>query len=109
MKGRGNPMRRHIAALALLVPIAASGHETSKHRGKPTEGEVVSVVGDTLSVDTAAGRVAVTLTETTRFERGDQAATRAALESGVHVSVFGTKLPGGALVAREVIVRDRTR
>lgn len=97
-------MRRYLAVLALLVPIAAAGHEASKHRGKPTQGEVVSMEGDRLSIATPAGRVVVTLTEATKLEQGDHATTRDALKSGVHVTVFGTKLPGGALVAREVIV-----
>lgn len=97
-------MRRYIVALALLVPIAAVAHEASQHKGKPTEGEVVSVEGDRLSISTADGPVVVTLTEATKLEQGDQPTGRDAVKRGVHLSVFGTKLPSGELVAREVIV-----
>ena len=91
-------------AIMVLVPIVALGHETRLHRGKPTEGEVASVQGDHLSLKTAAGSVPVTLTDGTKVERESQQATRADLAPGTHVAVFGTKLPTGELVAREIVI-----
>ena len=95
-------------AIMVLVPVLALGHEARLHRGKPTEGEVASVQGDHLSLKTAAGSVPVTLTDETKVERESQQATRADLAPGTHVAVFGTKLPTGELVAREIVIEGGT-
>ena len=101
-------MRSKTAALSLflgmLMPFVAGAHDPSKHKGKPTKGEVVSVANDRIEVKTATGTKTFTLTDKTKFERGEQAATRADLKKGDPVTVFGTTLASGEVVAREVLV-----
>ena len=88
----------------LFMAGLAAAHEQSLHKGHPTEGEVVSVSGERLKLKTSKGTVLVTVSETTRFERGAGEATRKDFHQGDHVSVFGTTLASGELVAREIII-----
>ena len=90
--------------LGLIAPSILKAHEPSKHKGKATEGEIVSVGGDRFEMKTATGNVTVTFSDKTKFEHGDQAATKDHLKKGEHVSVIGTKLASGELVAREVLL-----
>ena len=101
--------RLFLTTLLILGWSAPSlkAHEPSKHKGKATEGEIVSVAGDRFEMKTATGNVTVTFSGKTKFEHGDQAAAKDHLKKGEHVSVFGTKLPTGELVAREVLLGDR--
>ena len=55
-------------------------------------------------LDTGTRNVPVTLSETTKIERGDAPVTREEIRKGDHVEVFGTKLETGELVAKEIIV-----
>ncbi len=102
-------MRTYLRATALiLLPVttAAYAHDGSMHPGKGTHGVVGTVAGDHLTLNTDGGQLAVTLTEKTTVERGEKVVGRDALQAGSHVEVFGTKLPGGELVAREVHVDE---
>ena len=87
----------------LATAGALLAHDKSLHKGRATEGQVVSVVGDRLDLKTAQGLKKVTLTEKTKFERGDKAAARADLKRGEKVTVFGTTLATGEIVANEVL------
>ena len=91
------------AALAVMLTAVAGAHDPSKHKGRATKGEVVSVAGDRVELRTTAGMKAVTLNEKTKYERGDQAAAKADLKAGQQVTVFGTTQATGELVAREVL------
>ena len=93
-------------AVMLLAGGLAAAHEKSLHKGHPTEGEVMSVSKDGLVVETTKGKVSVTLSDSTVFERGDDKVTRDVVHTGDHVSVFGTTLATGELVAREVMIGD---
>lgn len=87
----------------VALPITVLAHEGNMHKTKATEGEVTSIAGDLLTVRGSTGTVTpVTLTAQTKVERGDAAAGRSDLKPGEHVSVFGTKLPTGELVAQEI-------
>ena len=90
--------------VALLAPLSLRAHDPSKHKGKPTEGEVVSVAPDRIELKTATGTKTVALNDKTKLERGNQAATAADLKKGEHVTVFGTTLASGELVAREILI-----
>src|SRR5437899_2371335 len=92
-----------IAALLLAAGFAAA-HEQRFHKGHPTEGEVVSVSKDGLVMHTQKGSVTVALSESTMVERGNAKIGRDAIRVGDHVSVFGTTLPTGEVVAREIVV-----
>jgi|SRR6185369_2014743 hypothetical protein len=95
--------RATLLAMALLTTLA-SAHDASLHKGKATTGEVISVAADKMELKTAAGPVTVTLNDKTKYEHGNKAATKSHLVKGEHVSVFGTKLPTGELVAREILI-----
>ncbi len=92
-----------ILAIWLLTPLA-SAHDASLHKGKATTGEVVSVSEGKLEMKTSTGPLTVTLNDKTKYEHGRKAATKSHLEKGQHVSVFGTKLQTGELVAREIVI-----
>ncbi len=93
----------------VLGTVTAGAHDGSMHSGKPTEGTVAVVHGDQLTLALADGQVLVMLQPTTKLEEGEQPAARDALKPGVHVEVFGTKLPDGELVAREIRIRPAGR
>ena len=92
-----------ILAITLMIPLARA-HDASLHKGKATTGEVVSVSGDKLEMKTSTGPVTVTLNDKTKYEHGTKAAAKSHLQKGQRVSVFGTKLGTGELVAREVVI-----
>ena len=94
-----------IALLALLLLSSpGAAHERSLHKGKPVEGEVAALAPDRLTLKTAAATLTVVLDEKTHFERGDKPAAKADLAQGDHLTVFGTKLATGEIVAREVLI-----
>ena len=101
-------MRTRIVALCAVLAIStpAWAHDKSMHQGKPTHGTVKALRGDTLSLNTEDGDVAVVLTKETKVERGEKPASRDVLIAGAHVAVFGTRVPGEGLVATEVVVGD---
>lgn len=96
-----------LIALLLYVPSATLAHDKSLHRGKPVEGEVTSVASDRITVQADSETWIVTFAEDVVFEIGDDTVEQDRLKSGQHVAVFGTKLPGGEIVAREVIIHER--
>ena len=93
-----------ILAIALLAPGLLRAHDASLHKGKATVGEVVSVSADKVELKTAAGPVTVTLNDKTKYEHGNQVVTKDHVQKGGRVSVFGTKLPSGELVAKEILI-----
>jgi len=93
-------------AVVLLAASLSGAHQQSLHKGRPTEGEVVSVSKDGLVMQTPKGRVSVTLSDSTTVERGDEVVARDAIHTGDHVSVFGTTLATGEVVAREILIID---
>jgi hypothetical protein len=101
-------MYRSIFSAVLLASVcvcfSVEAHDARLHKGKPTTGEVVSLDEQALKLKTATGTTTVTLQEETKFERGDKTVTREELKPGQQIRVFGTKLPGGKLVAREVLL-----
>ncbi len=97
----------HFSALIIFTLLAAQqagAHDAKLHKGKATEGEIVSVAAGKMELKTAAGPVTVTLSDKTKYEHGKQTVTKSHLKAGERVSVFGTKLPTGELVAREVLI-----
>ena len=88
----------------ILFALQAAAHDAKLHKGKPAEGEIVSVAGQKMELKTAAGPITVTLSDKTKYEHGKLTVTKSHLKPGERVSVFGTKLPTGELVAREVLI-----
>lgn len=93
-----------LLAISMLIPQLASAHDASLHKGKATTGEVVSVSDNKMEMKTATGPVTITLNDKTKYEHGSNTATKSHLQKGQHVSVFGTKLQTGELVAREIVI-----
>ena len=99
-----NLLRTLLLTAALIAPVQIEAHDPAKHKGKGTAGEIVSVAGDRLELKNQAGVMKVTLTSETRIEHGEAAVDKSHLIKGSKVTVFGTKLPGGEVVAREVVI-----
>jgi hypothetical protein len=98
---------KYLATLLItfsFVVATVAAHDASQHKGKATEGEITAINGDSIELKTAAGNVRVSLNAKTKIEHGTEAVDRSHLKSGERVSVFGTKLPGGELVAKEIVI-----
>lgn len=93
-----------ILFFAGLAMPSAIGHDPSKHKGKATEGVIRAVSGDKIEIKATAGLITVALTTKTKIEHGTESVDRSHLKAGERVSVFGTKLPSGELVAREIVI-----
>ena len=96
-------------ALTVLMSIAlfagnAMAHDAKLHKGKATTGEIVSVADDRFEMKTGTGTTVVSFSSKTQFEHGTQKVDKTHLSKGAKVSVIGTKLPTGELVAREVML-----
>ena len=92
-----------LALVGLLgAPAAVHAHDASLHKGKPTKGEVTAIEDNGVQLKTAKGTMTVTFQDKTAFERRDAKAAREDIHKGDQLTVFGTKLPTGELVAREV-------
>ncbi len=96
-------MKLYVVLPMFLLPFVVNAHDASKHKGKPTTGEIVSIAADKIELKTGSGTQTVTTTDKTIYEHGDRKAARGELKKGDHVTVFGTKLATGELVAREII------
>lgn len=100
-------MKRLFVTL-LLVGLATAAvlraHDPSKHKGRATKGEIVAVSEDRFDLKTDKGTTKVLLTEKPKIERGNAAGSIADLKQGQQVTVFGTTLASGEIVAREIVV-----
>jgi hypothetical protein len=92
-----------VTCLASSPPAFA--HDQSLHKGKATQGEIVSAEPNGLVIKTEDGDKKVTLGEKTKIEVGESRGTREDLKGGARVAVFGTKLPGGEIVAKEIVIQ----
>ena len=92
--------------ICLTAPASALAHDASMHKGKVTVGKITTMAHGKLSVETENGPVVVTLSEGTRIEdEGGGPAAVGDLRMGDAVTVTGTRLAGGELVAKEVMIR----
>lgn len=90
--------------LALLMPSAGRAHDPSQHKEKGVQGKIVSIADDRIELKTSAGAKTVTISDKTKVERGSNQVTKADLKKGDQITVFGTKLATGELVAREILL-----
>lgn len=91
--------------LAGLMSVSLlSAHDEKLHKGNATQGEIVSIAGNNVVMKTATGNVKVTLNKVTKFEMGDAAVDVNHFKKGDKISVIGTKLATGELVAKEVMM-----
>lgn len=99
---------RKLQATLLLAGLMSvsllSAHDEKLHTGNATQGEIVSIAGNNVVMKTATGDLKVTLNKDTRYEMGDQAVDVNHFRKGDKVSVIGTKLATGELVAKEMMM-----
>ena len=93
-----------VLAAGAISLSTLSAHDAKLHKGNATEGEVLSIEGSKMVVKTAKGNVNVTLNKDTKYEMGDQAVDLNHFKKGDKVSVIGTKLASGELVAKEMMM-----
>ena len=96
-------------AVTVLLALATSlfvlsAHEAGEHAGTPTRGEIATVAEDSFQMKTAIGTVKVSFNQETKFEHGDEVVDKSHLMKGTKISVFGTKLPSGEIVAKEIVM-----
>jgi hypothetical protein len=96
-------------AVTALLALAGSvsmltAHDAAKHKGTPTQGQIASVAEDSFQVKTATGTVKVSFNKDTKFEHGDDVVDKTHFTKGAKISVFGTKLPSGEIVAKEILM-----
>jgi len=89
---------------SLMGAALLSAHDEKLHTGNATQGEIVSIAGNNVVMKTATGNMKVTLNKDTKFEMGDQAVDVKHFKKGDKVSVIGTKLATGELVAKEMMI-----
>ncbi len=99
--------RRLFATLllvGLVIPAALRAHDPSKHKGRPVKGEILSVAQDRFELKTGKGTKTVLLSEKPKIENGDAEGSVADLKKGRQVTVFGTTLASGEVVAHEIVL-----
>ncbi|HEY9250683.1 MAG TPA: DUF5666 domain-containing protein, partial [Rariglobus sp.] len=96
-------MHRFVAA-ALLLTASAWAHDPKLHKGPVTTGVVAAVSAESFDLKTKTATVKVTFTDKTKFEHGNATVDKSHVKKGESVSVIGTKLPTGELVAKEVLL-----
>ena len=96
-------MTRLLAA-AFILSALCWAHDPKLHKGKQTTGVVAAVSDGSFDLKTGASTIKVTFDSKTKFEHGNAAVDKSHLKKGDNVSVIGTKLPTGELVAKEVLL-----
>lgn len=93
--------------LAIALTSNAFAHDEKLHKGKPTEGTVSQLTQNGFDLKTETNSVSVKYGENVTFEgEKEGSAKKEDLQSGSHVSVFGTKLASGELVAKEIHIHS---
>ena len=90
------------AAVLLFGLISVGVLSAHDEKGPATKGQIVSVAGETFVMKTNKGNMTVTMNKDTKIEHGDMAVDKTHLMKGENVTVYGTKLPSGEFVAKEV-------
>lgn len=93
-----------LAIFGLVSATQCFAHDQKHHKGTPTVGTIVSISADGFELKTENETLAVTFTDKTEFERGKNDVASHDLRDGMKVTVVGTKLPGGKLAAKSVLL-----
>lgn len=92
-----------ILAMLLAAPLTLIAHGPEKHKGKATTGTVASISGKNLSLKTKAGSKTVSVTDKTKILDGETSMELSQLKAGDALTVHGTTLASGEIVAEEII------
>lgn len=105
-------MKKILLSLSFLSVVlgtfTAHAHDVKYHKGKPVHGTVTTVKPDGFDLETADGTLHVVLDKDATIEKDKSSASKEDIKRGMHVSVFGTKLESGELVARAVVTASET-
>jgi len=93
-----------LVATVLLLTALGWAHDPKLHKGNATTGTVAAVNTGSFDLKTPTATFKVTYDAKTKFEHGNAAVDASHLKKGESVSVIGTKLPTGELVAKEVLL-----
>ena len=96
--------RSFLAAVLLFGRVVVGALSAHDAQGPATKGQIVSVAGDSFVMKTDKGNITVTMNKDTKIEHGDKAVDKTHLMKGEKVTVYGTKLPSGEFVAKEVMM-----
>ena len=90
----------------LFFAVPAVAHDKKFHKGPMIEGKLLSVQGEKAEVQTQTEKVTVLLSPDTKYETGaeGQVATKADLQAGCALMVYGHKLESGEFGATEVMI-----
>lgn len=88
---------------AILVTFSAHAHDAKFHKGKPVHGTVTTVSPDGFDLQTNDGALHVVCGKDAIIEKDNSRASKEDIKKDMHVSVIGTKLETGELVAREIV------
>ena len=98
---------KSLLVATLLLSSNVYAHDVKLHKGKPTEGVVTLLTQAGFDLKTDNSSVPVKYGEGVTFESEHEGNAKAEdIKPGVHVSVFGTKLASGELVAKEIHVHS---
>jgi hypothetical protein len=92
-----------LLAIILTAPLTLSAHDASKHKGKPTMGEIASIADGKVSLKTEDGIKTVMVNDETEILDGEAKLDLSKLVVGDPVTVYGTTLAGGEIVAKEIM------
>lgn len=92
-----------ILAIILTAPLTLSAHDASKHKGKPTMGEIASIADGKISLKTEEGVKTIKVNEETAILDGEAKMDLSKLAVGDDVTVHGTTLANGEIVAKEIM------
>lgn len=92
-----------VLALATVSSWTLMAHGPEKHKGKPTMGTVTSVSEGKIALKTKDGNKTVTVTDKTKILDGETPIELSNLKAGNELTVHGTTLASGVIVAEEIV------
>ncbi len=92
-----------VFALAMASSWTLMAHGPEKHKGKPTMGTVASISEGRIALKTKDGTKTVTVTDKTKVLDGETPMELSHLKAGNELTVHGTTLASGVIVAEEIV------
>lgn len=100
---------KYVAIYLLSILLLAGpgfAHDEKLHKGKSTDGKVLTIEGDSIEVKTEKGTVVVSVMTETNYELGTKGkpAKKSDLKEGDFVMVSGPKLESGKIAAKAIMI-----
>ncbi len=87
-----------------FMPTAVFAHGKEEHKGKGIEAVIISGAGTEYVIKTTESEYTLQVSKDTNIEIGAAKATLSQMTPGTAVTIFGTKLPGKIVVAKEILI-----